>query len=202
MARSNKAGAEQTRNQLIAAGRRLFVERGYSDTATPDIVAAAGLTRGALYHHFEDKKGLFRAVVEREAEAVANAIEASEAPQADLRAALLRGGEAFLDAMQVPGRTRILLLDGPAILGVAEMAAIDERNGAATLRSGLNEAAGAGMVAGDKVDALADLLSAAHDRAALAINSGGDTGLYRGALADVVDGLLKYGAERIRVDRP
>ncbi|NUS71372.1 MAG: helix-turn-helix transcriptional regulator, partial [Ensifer adhaerens] len=69
--RSNRERSDTTRAAILDAARGLFVTRGYADTSTPDIVAAAGLSRGALYHHFEDKKALFRAVAEREASAVA-----------------------------------------------------------------------------------------------------------------------------------
>ena len=75
MSRSNRERTEATKRALIDAARVLFVERGYAETATPDIVQMAGVTRGALYHHFEDKRALFRAVVEQEAGAVAAAIE-------------------------------------------------------------------------------------------------------------------------------
>lgn len=192
MAKSNRERTEQTRADLLAAARKLFVERGYADTATPDIVAAAGVTRGALYHHFADKKAMLRAVVEQEAAAVASAIEAAAPREATPRQALVQGGEAFLDAMREPGRTRLLLLDGPAVLGLSEMAAIDERNGGSTLQAGLAEASSAGLLpSGRPLRELAALLSAAYDRAALAIEAGGESTRYRLAMAAMLDGLLK-----------
>lgn len=192
MPKSNKERTEQTRTELIAAARSLFVERGYAETTTPDIVAAAGVTRGALYHHFEDKRAMLRAVVEIEAATVAAAIEAASPRNATPRQMLIQGGEAFLDAMREPGRTRLLLLDGPAILGLTEMTAIDQKNGGGTLRVGLAEAFDAGLLPSVRpIDELADLLSAAYDRAALAIDSGGNASRYRQAVSALVDGLLK-----------
>ena len=132
MARSNKERTEATRLALIEAGRRLFVERGYAETATPDIVTEAGVTRGALYHHFEDKKALFRAVVEREAEMVAADIESRSAPAGSSRDALLWGAGAYFDAMAVPGRTRQLLLEAPAVLGDEGAGMIDSDNAEGT----------------------------------------------------------------------
>ena len=73
--RTNRDRTEKTRTALMQAARSLFVDKGYGDTSTPEIVAAAGITRGALYHHFEDKRALFRAIVMDEALAVASAIE-------------------------------------------------------------------------------------------------------------------------------
>ena len=73
--RSNRERTEKTKAALIAAARALFVEKGYAETSTPEIVTAAGITRGALYHHFEDKRALFRAVVREEALAVTRDIE-------------------------------------------------------------------------------------------------------------------------------
>lgn len=189
--RSNRDRTEATRAALIEAGRALFVARGYAETGTPDIVAAAGVTRGALYHHFADKQALFRAVVEGEAEAVARAVDASTGSSAGVKDALLRGGDAFLAAMRLEGRTRLLLLDGPAVLGRAEMDAIDMRHGGRTLREGLAAGIAAGEVPDVPVEALAALLSAMFDRAALEIAGGGSEGDQRKAVSAVVEGLVR-----------
>lgn len=190
MPKSNKARTEQTRNDLIAAARSLFVEKGFADTATPDIVASANVTRGALYHHFEDKKALLRAVVEQESRAVADSIETASPAGASLMVALATGGSAFLDAMQVPGRTRLLLLDGPAVLGRQEMDRIDsETGGTRTLHEGLAAAMRTGEIAQSPLGPLTALLSAAFDRAALGIASGGDRAAYEQVLQKLLAGL-------------
>lgn len=178
--RTNRERTEATRQGLLDAARALFVSKGYSDTSTPDICAWTETTRGALYHHFTDKRDLFRHVLLREAEAVTADILAATPDGLAPRAALIAGSEAYLDAMTVPGRTRLLLIDGPAVLGRAEMLAMDEDNAADTLREGLLAAIpGADKVS---VDALSSLLSAAFDRAALDIDGGADATEVRAAL--------------------
>jgi AcrR family transcriptional regulator len=154
----------------MKAARQLFVQHGYGETSTPDIVARARITRGALYHHFADKRALFRAVLEEEARAVAAHIEASTHGIRDPLTALLMGSDAYLEAMTVAGRTRLLLLDGPAVLGVLIMQEIDEASSAFSLREGL----GAVMrkPRGVSLERLAPLLSAAFDRAALDVDAG------------------------------
>ena len=188
MSRSNRERTEATRQALITAGRKLFVDRGYAETPTPDIVTAAGVTRGALYHHFEDKKALFRAVIEQEAAAVALAIEAGSTESATPRQALLAGASAYFDAMAVEGRTRLLLLEAPAVLGPVDVAALDGDHAEASLRSGLLD-----VVKGSRSEALfgplTALFSSAFDRAALAIDGGGDRGEYEAAIALLLDGL-------------
>lgn len=181
--RSNRERTEKTRSALVSAGRALFVEKGYADTSTPEIVAAAGITRGALYHHFEDKRALFRAVVADEAGEVARAIEQKTPAHLTPTDALVAGSEAYLDAMRVPGRTRLLLIEGPAVLGQAEMKSLDEENAARTLRDGLVAAIGGEPVmSAEQLTALTDLLSAAFDRAALAVAGGEDDRIYRSAI--------------------
>ncbi|WP_309665552.1 helix-turn-helix domain-containing protein [Tabrizicola sp.] len=183
MRRSQKERSDAMRGALMQAGRKLFVTRGFSGTGTPDIVAAAGVTRGALYHHFADKEALFEAVIRAEAEAVALAVEAADYTSLAPVDALIRGGEAFLTAMQVPGRARLLLTEAPAALGLAKLAVIDRETGARTLVEGL-------AAAGLHDAALAGLLSAAHDRAALAIAQGEAEEPWRAALQRLVRGAV------------
>lgn len=187
--RSNRDRTEATRADLIAAGRKLFTEKSYAETGTPEIVAAAGVTRGALYHHFTDKRALFLAIVDREAEAVADEIERATPHGLSPREALRAGSDAYLVAMREPGRTRLLLLDGPAVLGRATMDEVDNRHGSRTLREGLVAAMRAGAMPKLPADALTSLLAAAFDRAALAIDAGAPEEDYRRTLAALIDGL-------------
>ncbi|MFC1459069.1 TetR/AcrR family transcriptional regulator [Microvirga arabica] len=184
--RSNSERADTTRKALVQAGRSLFVQKGYAETSTPEIVEAAHVTRGALYHHFADKRDLFRAVLEREAQAVAEEIEASASPDLSPQDALVEGSMAYLEAMTVPGRTRLLLVDGPAVLGSADMAAIDEAHAARTLREGLEAIAGS-LQRRFPIPAMTALLSAAFDRAALAIESGADPAEFKSAMISLVE---------------
>lgn len=189
--RSNRDRSEKTQTALISAARALFIDRGYAETSTPEIVAAAGITRGALYHHFEDKRALFRAVVTAEAQAVMRDIERSASVTLPPIDALLAGSSAYLDAMRVPGRTRLLLVEGPSVLGQTEMRTLDEETAARTLRSGLEAAAAHdGRSSSLPLAALADLLSSAFDRAALAIEAGGDADDYRAAIAVLINSAL------------
>lgn len=158
------------RERLIKAARTLFADNGYAETSTPEIVRAAEVTRGALYHHFDGKEALFRAVAEAEAQAVAKAIGLA-APQPGAQG-LEDGSRAFFSAMAVPGRARILLVDGPAVLGAAVMDEIDVGGGRAALRAGLM-AAEIGVEPAT-LEALTLVLSAAFDRAALEISNGAE----------------------------
>lgn len=188
--RSNPERTEQTRSALVAAARELFTSTSYAETSTPEIARAAGVTRGALYHHFEDKRALFLAVVEEEARAVAAEIEASSPRAKDIRGALVAGTDAYLTAMKVPGRTRLLLIDGPAVLGRAEVDQIDARHASRTLAEGLHAARAEGLLGELSVEAVTALLSAAFDRCALALEEGAALTPYRKALMAIIDGVL------------
>lgn len=189
--RPNETRSRETRQALLDAARALFVELGYTETSTPMIVKRAGTTRGALYHHYPDKKAILRAVLEREAERVAEAITASEAEvgsQSPIES-LLRGADAYLDAMQIDGRTRLLLVDGPAVLGALEMAEIEGRHARGSLELGLEELTADTIIPRRNLAALAELLSAMFDRAALAVAEGTPVEHYRDAIHRVLSGL-------------
>jgi AcrR family transcriptional regulator len=188
--RSNRDRTEATRADLIAAARKLFTEKSYAETGTPEIVAAAGVTRGALYHHFTDKQALFAAVVEQEANAVAEEVERAAPVALGAREALLAGTVAYLRAMQVPGRTRLLLLDGPAVLGRPGMDAIDDRHGNRTLREGLAATMRAGAMRKLPLNALTSLLAATFDRAALAIDAGAPFADQVAVISALIDGMM------------
>ena len=180
MPRSNKERTEATRIALLDAARQLFVEKGYVETVTPDIAAVANVTRGALYHHFPDKKALFVAVARRESDAVAAEIEKRAAQIAKPRDAIIAGASAYFDSMAVPGRTRLLLLEAPALF--------TEDQAELALKSGLSN-----FLTGSKtailIDPLTVLLSAAFDRAALEIDKGADRSRLEAGIAVLIDGL-------------
>ncbi|MDB5526719.1 MAG: putative transcriptional regulator, TetR family [Rhizobium sp.] len=182
--RSNTDRSQATRASLLNAGRELFVKMGYAETATPDIAAAAHVTRGALYHHFSDKASLFEAVIRREASAVAEAIAEATRDIADPMISLEEGADAYLDAMALFGRTRLLLIDGPAVLGRELMDRIDRESPASTLVAGL--AAATGRPVDASLEALSSLLSAAFDRAALDIGAGAAPAPYRQLLKQLL----------------
>lgn len=187
MPRSNRERTDATRTALLDAARTLFIEKGYAETATPEIVAAAEVTRGALYHHFQDKKALFRAVIEREANDVAADIDARSAKATSAREALMQGASAYFDAMAVPGRTRLLLKEAPA------QQAINGGEGEDPAEEGLKIGLSHLLADTDNLrllDPLTSLISSAFDKAVIAIDCGGKRADYEAAIAALLDGLI------------
>src|SRR3954466_12506687 len=110
------ARSEATRAALVAAARPLFADRGFAGVGTEEIVRAAGVTRGALYHQFRDKRELFAAVFEQLEAELAERVAAAAADAEGPLAARGVGSEAWLEAAVAPDVGRIVLLDGPAVL--------------------------------------------------------------------------------------
>jgi AcrR family transcriptional regulator len=179
--RSAKADrSEATRAALIEAARELFAGRGYTAVATEEIVRAAGVTRGALYHHFADKRELFEAVYEDVERSLVEQIAAAAiASAADPLQALEAGAQAFLDACENPAVQRIALLDAPSVLGWERWREIGMRYGFGLVQETVQQAMDAGLIERQPVSALSHLLLGAIDEGAMLIARADDGGLTR-----------------------
>jgi AcrR family transcriptional regulator len=156
-----------TRRALLAEGRRRFAADGYHAVVLAEVAQAAGVTKGAAYHHFGSKAGLFRAVV-AEVQAELGARVASEAERFDAPWEQLRAGcRAFLTAGTDPAVRRVLLVDAPTVLGWDEWRAMDEDASARHLHDALRSLVDSGIIADQPVEPLARLLSGAMNEAAL-----------------------------------
>jgi AcrR family transcriptional regulator len=177
-----------TRGALVAAARRLFAERGYAAVGTPEVAAAAGVTRGALYHQFADKADLFLAVYEEvEQEVTARIGELTAAAGAsDPLAALTAGAAAFLDACAEPEVHRILLLEAPAVLGWEKWRALGLEYGLGLTEAILRAAMDAGRIAEQPVRPLAHVLIGALDEAALYVARAADPAAARDEMRAVL----------------
>lgn len=162
--------AARTRAALLATARRLFTEQGFHGTGTEEIVACAGVTRGALYHHFGSKEGLFLAVFEA-VEADLMAREAQRpAKGADAWDRLVTAFEFFLAASAADLEVqRVILIDGPAVLGWAQWKELEGRYGLGLITAAIAQAVEEGHLAPQAVTPLAHMLLAALDEAALLI---------------------------------
>lgn len=149
-----------TRQKLVAAARALFADEGFAATGTEAILARAGVTRGALYHHFADKQALFAQVCEDlHEEGEQHILQAADAADGAYEG-LVAGCLAFLDFMVRPQVRRILILDAPSVLGWAAWNEIDRRHGFGLLIEGVAAAVEAGELQGDP-EILAVLLNGA-----------------------------------------
>ena len=166
MRRTQQDRSSSTRAALVAAARELFATRGYQAVPADEIVRAAGMTRGALYHHYADKQELFRAVVEdveRELTAeVAAVLEEAADPVTGMATAL----DVFLTACLRPEVRQISLTDAPAVLGWTTWREIEAEHGLGVLTTVLSKAIDDGVLAPQPVRALAQLVLAAVMEAA------------------------------------
>lgn len=179
--RSQGERTDATRTALVSAARALFEARGFAATGTPEIVTAANVTRGALYHHFTDKTELFHAVAQQVAQEVAEEIVKRSRPQKKPVDALLAGAQAYFAAMAEAGRARLLLLEAPAVLTAEQVLGLSDLAGFQALQDGLKDAL-KDRPEGVPLRELSVLLSAAFDRAALAIARGEPSARYERAV--------------------
>ncbi|MFI5503717.1 TetR/AcrR family transcriptional regulator [Nocardia asteroides] len=180
---------EETRRLLLAQSRRLFAAKGYAAVGLSEIVTASGVTKGALYHHFDSKADMFREVLTQVQQEVGDQVAAAADAEPDPWTQLTAGCAAFLRASADPRVQRIMLIDGPAVLGWHEWRAMDEANSARHLHEALDALVAAGIVAPQPVAPLTQLLSGAMNEAALWLATTTDPGALP-ATIEALDRLL------------
>ena len=180
---------EATRAALIDAARELFSERGYAAVPAEEIVRAAGVTRGALYHHFQDKKDLFRAVHESLEEELVARIGKTIQGEEDVLRLLERGADAFLDACEDPSFARIALQEAPSVLGWAEWREIDMRYSLGLITGVLRHGMETGAIRPQPVEALGHLIASAMGEAGILVANGTPREEVRGPLLAFLDGI-------------
>jgi len=153
---------------------RLFARTGFAATSIEAVMAAAGASRGALYHHFDSKTQLFEAVLERVEADIAHSVVAASRGIADPVEALRAGCNAWFDLAREPAVRQIVLVDAPSVVGWAKWREIDARHGFGLMKASLKNAAKAGRVDSDLIDMLAHMLLASVLEIALIIARAND----------------------------
>jgi len=197
--RTQAERSDATRAALAAAARPLFAQRGYTGVSTEEIVRAAGVTRGALYHHFDGKRELFEAVYEQIEVELAEriAVGALEANAASPLEAMRAGAEMFLRVSTEPETQQIVLLDGPSVLGWDRWREIAAEHGLGLIEGSLQAAIDAGEIEAQPVRPLAHVLMGALDEAAMLIARAEDPDVMRAEVGRTLSALLN-GLSRAR----
>ncbi len=186
-----RARGDQTRRDLVDAGRALFVEQGFFNTSIGDLVTRSGVgTRGAFYHHFNDKAELFRAVFEEVEQDLTLRSIAAPPRGADPWERLTRGLHGFLEAALEPEVQRVMLVDGPVVLGWQTLRAIQEGNSIALIDEVVREAIADGVIDDQPVTELTHMLVAALEEASLLVAHAAKPAKARERAARVLDRLL------------
>jgi AcrR family transcriptional regulator len=158
-----------TKSKLEAVARDLFAGRGFEAVSAEELVARADVTRGALYHHYDGKEGLFAAVVETVMRELHADLARETAGLPDPLLALERGIGVFLKACSEPSVQRILLVDAPAVLGWQTWREMDAKYGLGLVKQALSAAMERGLLQRGDVEVLAHLLLGALTEAAMII---------------------------------
>jgi AcrR family transcriptional regulator len=187
----NVARGEATRGQLIAIATRIFAERGYEDTSIEAVLREAGVSRGSLYHHFPSKEALFEAVAEEvETSVGAQTVTAASGAQGSVEA-LRAGFLAWIRLAGDPVVQRILLIDGPSVLGWERWRAMEEHHALGLVRAGLQIIADEGKTRPELVGTLAHVLLASVNEVALLVARSDDKEAAMQAGAEAIDELLQ-----------
>lgn len=177
MPRRTAQEAQETIDSITAVAFKHFGEYGYADTSLEAVVQEAGVTRGALYHHFAGKQGLFEAVVAQVQRAIAAQTADAAQQSATPWEGFVVGCHAWLEAASDPVRQKILVIEAPAVLGWERWLQLDAEGGASLLRAGLEELSAAGMIQDVSPEALFHLLNGAMNQAVVWIAQADDPAL-------------------------
>jgi len=191
---STTDSAAWTRQSLIAAARDAFGTNGFVATTVDEIVRSAGVTKGALYHHFADKDDLFHAVVEdvkADVTAVVGAAFLEAAVEPDALDTVTRGCLAFIDAHRDPAVQRITILDARAVLDAEVRRALDARYEVAVIRGALRRAVRLGVINPQPLGPLAHMLAGALTEACALLAEADDDSPVREDVEVIVKRLLE-----------
>jgi AcrR family transcriptional regulator len=189
--RTQAQRSEQTRAALVAAARRLFAERGYAGVGTEEIVREAGVTRGALYHHFDGKRELMRAVYEQLEAELSQQFADSVTPGAGPLQVLREGAETFLDQCLEREVQQIALLDAPAVLGWEEWREINARYALGLIEGVLRHGMDTGSIREQPARPLAHALIGALDEVAMLVARSDDPEATRAEVGATLEGMLE-----------
>jgi AcrR family transcriptional regulator len=167
--RTQKERSDATTSGLLDVARRLFAADGYAATSLEDVVRGAGVTKGALYHHFGGKRDLFLAVYEREQQRLARVQFDAFARRKGAWDGFFAGTQAFFEASLDPGVQRITLLDAPSVLGWETMREVEGRYSLVQLHRGIEALIHDGHLAPRPVAPLANMLFGAMCEAAMMV---------------------------------
>jgi AcrR family transcriptional regulator len=187
----------QTRAALVAAGRGLFGRQGFAATSVDDLAREARVTTGALYHHFPNKTKLFEAVFEQAHTELMQASAQAAMGAPDEIELLSRGFEAFLDSVQQPELRQIVIVDAPAVLGLARFTELDEKFAYAEIVFALESAVNGGRLEVEDPPTLTRLLLGALTRGAMLVANSDDPELTRQSVARTMRKLItSFAPER------
>jgi AcrR family transcriptional regulator len=173
MPRRTVAEAAQTREDVLAAARQLFADRGYHHVSVPEIAKAAGVTHGALYHHFANKQDLFRAVFDQVEHELNDAVLVAAFAETTTWDAFVAGTRLVLEVQTQHAYQQIALTDAPSVFGWQEWHTIDASIGANTLRIGLDALQQEGFLAEVDLDAFTVILFGALTQGTITLANGG-----------------------------
>jgi AcrR family transcriptional regulator len=189
------AQGRATRGQLIDVATGLFAEHGYEGTSIEAVLTAAGVSRGALYHHFAGKEALFTAVLDALNERITVQLTEIIGATADPAEAVRTAALAWIDLAGDPVIQRIMLVDAPSVLGWEQWRAMDEGRTVGAMRAMLQAVADTGRLPGELVGPFAHMILAALDEAALVVARAPDS---RAAVAEERQAVEEFLARLLR----